>query len=111
MKQMILVYVAVMSLLTAEENIYERSCLPCHQNLPTSLGEMFKRYLLVYSSEKFVKMGIKHYLKHPARSLSVMSDLFLDTYGVKEPVTLTPEELDRAIDIYWNEFKVFDKLK
>ena len=99
------------SLLMAGENIYEKSCIPCHKNLPTSLGEMFKRYLLVYSSEKFVKMGIKHYLKNPARSLSVMSDLFLDTYGVKKPVKLTAEELDRAIDIYWEEFKVFDKLK
>jgi len=40
-------------------NVYERNCVPCHQNLPTSLEQMFKNYLLVYSSERFVKVGIK----------------------------------------------------
>lgn len=111
MKRMLFVYITAASLLTAGENIYERNCIPCHQNLPTSLGEMFKRYLLVYSSERFVKMGIKHYLKNPARSISMMSDLFIDTYGIKKPTTLSESELNEAIDIYWEKFKVFDKLK
>ena len=111
MKRIILVYAVTVSLLTAQKNIYEKNCIPCHQDLPTSLGEMFKRYLLVYSSEKYVKMGIKHYLKNPARSLSMMSDLFLDTYGVKKPMHFPEQELDEAIDIYWDRFKVFDKLK
>jgi hypothetical protein len=97
--------------LPAYENIYERKCVPCHKDLPTSLQEMFKGYLLVYSSEKFVKAGLKHYLRNPSKSISVMSDLFLDTYGVKKPTTLSSKELDRAIDIYWEKFKVFDKLK
>jgi hypothetical protein len=93
------------------QNIYEKKCVPCHKDLPTSLGGMFKGYLLIYSSEKFVKAGLKHYLRNPSRSISVMSDLFLDTYGTKKPTTLSPEELDEAIDIYWEKFKVFDKLK
>ena len=92
-------------------DIYERQCVPCHKELPTSLGEMFKGYLLVYSSEKFVKAGLKHYLRNPSRSISVMSELFLDTYGIKKKTTLSPEDLDRAINIYWEKFKVFDKLK
>jgi len=96
--------------LTAD-NIYEKKCVPCHKDLPTSLGQMFKEYLLIYSSEKFVKAGLKHYLRNPSKSISVMSDLFIDTYGIKEKTTLTPEELDEAIDIYWEKFKVFDKLK
>jgi len=93
------------------QNIYEKNCVPCHKGLPTSLGEMFKGYLLIYSSEKFVKAGLKHYLKNPSRSISVMSELFLDTYGIKEKTALSPKELDEAIDIYWEKFKVFDKLK
>lgn len=96
--------------LTAD-NIYERKCVPCHRDLPTSLGQMFKEYLLIYSSEKFVKAGLKHYLHNPSKSISVMSDLFIDTYGIKEKTTLSPKELDEAIDIYWEKFKVFDKLK
>jgi len=93
------------------DNIYERKCVPCHKDLPTSLGQMFKEYLLIYSSEKFVKAGLKHYLRNPSKSISVMSDLFIDTYGIKDKTTLSPEELDKAIDIYWEKFKVFDKLK
>jgi hypothetical protein len=40
-----------------------------------------------------------------------MSDLFIDTYGIKKPTRLNKEELDEAIDIYWDKFKVFNKLK
>jgi hypothetical protein len=93
------------------ENVYERNCIPCHKELPTSLGQMFKEYLLIYSSEKFVKAGLKHYLRNPSKSISVMSDLFIDTYGIKNKTLLSPEELDEAIDIYWEKFKVFNKLK
>ena len=93
------------------ENIYEKKCVPCHKDLPTSLGQMFKEYLLIYSSEKFVKAGIKHYLRNPSKTISVMSDLFIDTYGIKQKTTLSPKELDEAVDIYWEKFKVFDKLK
>ena len=40
-----------------------------------------------------------------------MSDLFLDNYGVKKKTMLTDEQIDEALDIYWNKFKVFNKLK
>ena len=93
------------------ENVYERNCVECHKKLPTSLQQMFKRYLLVYSGEQNVKAGLKHYLKYPLREISVMSDLFLDTYGVKKKSTLSESEIDEALDIYWNKFKVFNKLK
>jgi len=92
-------------------NAYERHCVPCHRKLPVPLGEMFKRYLEVFSSEKYVKTGLKYYLKHPDRTASQMSPLFLDTYGVKKPLKLDDATLDRALDIYWETFKVFDKLK
>ncbi len=93
------------------ENIYERNCIPCHRDLPTSLQQMFKEYLLVYSGEQNVKAGIKHYLKYPNRSISVMSELFINNFGIKKKSTLTPEELDEAVNIYWEKFKVFNKLK
>jgi len=40
-----------------------------------------------------------------------MSDLFVDTYGIKKATKLNRDELDEAINIYWEKFKVFDKLK
>jgi len=93
------------------EDAFERNCVACHQELPATLQEMFKHYLLVYSSENNVKAGIKHYLKYPSKDISVMSDLFIDTYGVKAKSTLSQKELDEAIDIYWEKYKVFNKLR
>jgi hypothetical protein len=93
------------------EDAYERHCVECHKELPTSLQRMFMRYLLVYSGEKNVKAGLKHYLKYPLREISVMPDLFLDNYGIKKKTMLSDSEIDEALDIYWDKFKVFNKLK
>jgi len=93
------------------QDIFERNCIPCHQELPASLQEMFKRYLLVYSSEINMKAGIKHFLLYPSKDISAMSDLFVDTVEMKKKTSLSPKELDEAVDIYWDTYKVFDKLK
>ena len=79
--------------------------------MPTSLEQMFLTYLGAYSGETNVKTILKYYLNNPTKSLSVMSDLFIDTYGIKEKTKLNNSELDEAINIYWEKFKVFDKLK
>ncbi|MDM5271828.1 hypothetical protein PGH07_06535 [Sulfurovum sp. zt1-1] len=92
------------------ENAYERNCIPCHTNLSTSLQGMFKNYLLVYSGEETVKAALRHYMRYPSNHISVMSDLFLDTYGIKEKLYISDEELKEAIDIYWETYKVFGKL-
>ena len=93
------------------QDVYERKCIPCHKDLPTSLQQMFMVYLENYSGEKNVKTILKYYLIHPSKSLSVMSDLFIDSHGIKKPTKLNNKELDKAIDSYWKKFKVFDKLK
>jgi len=69
------------------------------------------KYLLVYSGENNVKAGLKHYLRYPNKDISVMSELFIESYGVKKKTTIHQEVLDIAIDIYWEKFKVFGKLK
>ena len=79
--------------------------------MATSLEQMFMGYLAVYSSEDNVKDGLKIYLRKPSKNISVMSNLFIDTYGIKKPTKLNSIELDKAINIYWEKFKVFDKLK
>ncbi len=101
----------ILSLGLFAQDAYERNCVSCHAELPTTLQQMFKRYLLIYSGEKNVKASIKHYLRYPYKGISVMSDLFVDSYGIKEKTTLSNKELNEAIDIYWEKFKVFNKLK
>ena len=93
------------------QDAYERNCVECHKDLPTTLQQMFKEYLQMYSGEENVKAGLKHYLHYPSKSISVMSELFIDSYGIKKKSRLNKKELDEAIDIYWDKFKVFGKLK
>ena len=90
---------------------YERKCVECHKNLPTSLQRMFMNYLLVYGGEKNLKAGLKHYLKYPSKHISVMSDLFIENYGIKDKTRLNDKELDEVLDIYWDKFKVIGRLK
>jgi len=106
-----IVFVLVMIVLVNAEDSFERNCVVCHRTLPATLQEMFKRYLIVYSGEKNVKAAIKHYLLFPNKDISVMSDLFITTYGIKQPMQIEEKELQKAIDIYWEKFKVFGKLK
>ncbi len=106
----IVLFVALTSGLFSQ-NVYERNCIECHKDLPTTLQQMFKEYLQMYSGEENVKAGLKHYLRYPSKSISVMSELFIDNYGIKKKTRLNKKELNEAIDIYWDKFKVFDKLK
>jgi hypothetical protein len=108
-KKLIIIILLISSI--HAEDAFERNCVECHKKLPTSLQRMFMNYLLVYSGEENVKAGLKHYLMYPSKHISVMSDLFIANYGIKEKTSLSPEVLDKVIDIYWNKFKVFDKLK
>jgi hypothetical protein len=94
------------------EGVYEKNCLPCHNDhFPTSLEKMFMSYLKVYSGEITFKASLKGYLQKPDKELSVMSDLFIDRFGIKEPTTLSEKELEEAIDTYWNLYNVRNKLR
>lgn len=108
-----IIYVVLILLLGTvhAEDIYQKECVGCHKKLPTSLQRMFMNYLLVYGGEKNMKAGLKHYLQYPSKHISVMSDLFVSSYGIKQKTRLNSEELDEVLDIYWEKFKVFDKLK
>jgi hypothetical protein len=109
MVKKILLY-SVLSVGLFAQNAYERHCVPCHRDLPTTLQGMFKNYLLVYSGEQTVKAALRHYMRYPSKHISVMSDLFIDTYGVKGRLYISDKELQEAIDIYWEKYKVFGKL-
>ncbi len=110
MVKSIIVYMLILSGLFSQD-AYDRHCVGCHKELPTSLQRMFMNYLVVYGGEKNMKAGLKHYLQYPSKEISVMSDLFTDNYGIKKKTKLSEKEIEQAIDIYWDKFKVFNKLK
>ena len=90
---------------------YENTCVKCHTKLPVEIDKFFYRYLLKYSSEKRVKESLSEYLQNPSEEKSVMPESFIARFGIKEKSVLTQKELQEAIDIYWERYKVFGKLK
>lgn len=110
MGKLILILFITLSSLNAK-NIYEENCVSCHNNIPVSIDKYFYRYLLKYSSESRVKKEMFWYLKEPLKKFTIMPDAFISRFGIKKPTTLSEEELKKAIDIYWEKYKVFGKLK
>jgi len=108
--------VAVMLVLTGigalhAEDVFDRECVACHVRKKVSLRKAFMNALLVYSGEENMKAGLKYFLRHPRRDSSVMSEAFLDLHGVKEPMTLDDAALDKALDIYWERYRVIGNLR
>jgi len=93
-----------------EQNIYEKNCISCHQPLSISLDKIFFRYLIKYSSELSVKSAMIDFLKEPNIQTSAMTDEQLRLLGVKLKTHLNDKELEEAIVIYWERYKVFGKL-
>ena len=110
-KPVIIAIVFFFGQLLSAQDAFERNCVKCHESLPMSLQRMFMNYIKVYSGEKNTKAALKHFMRYPRKDTSVMSDLFLQNFEVKEPLQISEEELERAIDIYWDKYKVIGRLK
>ncbi|RXJ83881.1 hypothetical protein [Arcobacter sp. CECT 8985] len=92
-------------------NVYEKNCISCHKTMPVSIDKYFYRYLLKYSSETAVKKAMIDYLKKPSKDSTVMPEAFILRFGIKKASKLSDKELKKAIDTYWEKYKVFGKLK
>ena len=94
-----------------ELNSYERNCIPCHRYQPASLEKLFMEYLKTYSGELSLKGALKEFLKNPTEADSLMNDKFIENFSVKDRTKLSDEEIDKALDIYWDLYDVRKKLK
>ena len=97
--------------LSNPKNIYQRNCVTCHNRIPVTIDKYFYRYLLEYSSEEDVKKAMFEYMKNPTVEKTIMAESFITRFGIKKKTTLSDDKLMEALDIYWDEYKVFDKLK
>ncbi len=97
--------------MTEAETIYEHNCMRCHKQMSLTMQKIFMRYLLKYSSEVSVKTALFDFLKNPNYFTSALRKDQIARYGLKTKSTLTDEELRKAIDVYWEKYKVFGKLK
>ncbi|WP_263832351.1 hypothetical protein [Sulfurospirillum oryzae] len=106
-----LILMTLVSCLCAKTGVYEKHCIPCHEDMAVKIDKFFYRYLLKYSSEMDVKNAMSKYLKNPKAENSILVDGLLNRFGVKKKTTLSDAELKEALDTYWEQYKVFDKLK
>lgn len=106
-----IVFCLLVSVLGLQASIYEKNCVSCHEKMPVKIDKFFYRYLLKYSSEKNVKASLFEYLKNPTKEKSILPEGLINRFGVKEKTTLSDEVLQKAIEEYWEKYKVFNKLK
>jgi len=114
MAKIVFITLVLFSFLNAqkkEQTVYEQNCIKCHSKLPVSIDKYFYRYLLKYSSEDRVKESMFRYLKKPSKDTTIMPEAFIKRFGVKEKTKLNDKKLYEALDIYWEKYKVFGKLK
>ena len=110
MVRRVLFVVALVSNLYSVD-IFDTECVYCHKMLSVSLKDSFFKYLKRYSSEENVKLVMFYYLKNPSVNLSVMPKEYIKIFGIKQRSELSDSELKEAIDIFWDRYKVFGKLK
>ena len=51
------------------------------------------------------------YLQNPSVEKTIMAESFITRFGIKKKTNLSDEKLKEALDIYWDEYKIFGKLK
>lgn len=109
MGRLILILILLLNIVNAD--IYKNNCIKCHKKLPVSIDKYFYRYLLKFSSERSVKKAMTDYLKNPNKDTTIMPEAFIKRFGIKKKTTLSDEQLEKALNSYWEKYKVFGKLK
>ncbi len=95
----------------SDQKIYEENCMRCHKQMSLSMQKIFMRYLLKYSAEVSVKSALIDFLKNPTYITSALRKDQIARYGLKSKTNLSDEDLRKAIDYYWEKYKIFGKLK
>jgi len=92
-------------------SVYSDNCVECHSKMPVKIDKFFYRYLLKYSSEENLKNALNKYLKNPTKGKTILQESLQNRFGIKEKTSLDDKDLKKAIDEYWEIYKVFGKLK
>ncbi|WP_456433636.1 hypothetical protein [Nitratifractor sp.] len=106
-----LILAATLTAKSAEQNPFDRNCVPCHTSVGVSLRKTFMNALLVYSGKENMKAGLAYFLRYPRKDISVMGEKYFATHALKEPTTLDRRELEEALEIFWERYKVIGHLR
>lgn len=84
----------------------DSACLSCHtqQQIPNRL--IYKRYLMLYSTDKRMEKAMFKYLKNPAKETSIMPPQFFLKFPMKEKLELDDMVLKINIREYLKKFNI-----
>lgn len=51
------------------------------------------------------------YMKNPSVEKTIMAESFITRFGIKKKTNLSDDKLMEALDTYWDEYKISNKLK
>jgi hypothetical protein len=69
------------------------------------------KYTLQYSSKKNIKKALFRFLKAPSSNKSIMPYEYIQKIGFKKNSKLSNEDLKKAIDIYYINYKLNNFIK
>ncbi len=89
---------------------FQAKCITCHkaEGIPTQ--ELYKRYLVKYSSHRAIKAAMLKYLKNPSIETSIMPEPFINKFGIQQKTSLSDEALKHYINQLVDRYSVKKKL-
>ncbi len=91
-------------------NNFDQKCVACHAKLPISFDKFYMKYLIMFSSKKYIKEAMFSYLKDPMLNLTVLSKEEIQKMGLMPKLDISDEELKSLIDEYIKRYDVKKKL-
>ncbi len=87
----------------------QKECLQCHTEQQIPSDQIYRRYLMKYSTSERIQKAIFAYIKNPDQKHSIMPPQFFLKFPMKEATTLNDDELNKMIVRYLDAFDVKKK--
>jgi len=86
-------------------NIFESNCLSCHTDTK-ELQLFMAKYTLKYSTKAKISKAIYQFLRQPTSNFSIMPYSYIVKYGFKEDSNLSNKNLKKAVEYYYEKYKL-----
>ena len=109
-KIFIIISIVLVSLAKPSQML-QTNCLNCHQKQQIPSELIYRRYLMLYSTNIQIKKQIVKYLKNPKEELSIMPKQFFLKFPMKEELNIDNKILQDSVDEYIKYFDITKRLR
>ena len=86
----------------------DKACLSCHQKQKIPSDLIYRRYLMMYSTDKAIATAMQLYLGNPKINNSIMPRQFFFKFSMKDRLEM--DSLSLYIEAYIKKFDIKKKL-